>query len=64
MVPLRQIDDIANVDIMNIRPVTIEDFKVALKNVKATVKQGDLNYFLEWNDKFGSFPITEEQLAD
>ena len=37
MIPLRQILDIANVDINNIRATNLEDFKEALKNVKATV---------------------------
>ena len=64
MIPLRSIEDIANVDINNIRPLDITDFKEALRNVKATVNQKDLAKFLEWNDKYGSFPITEEQLAD
>ncbi len=43
-----------------IRPVILEDFKEAIKNVKATVNQDDLNKFLLWNDKYGSFPITED----
>jgi SpoVK/Ycf46/Vps4 family AAA+-type ATPase len=42
MIPLRQIHDIANVDINNIRPTQLVDFKEALKNVKATVNQDDL----------------------
>jgi SpoVK/Ycf46/Vps4 family AAA+-type ATPase len=37
MIPLRSIADIANVDINNIRPTELCDFKEALKNVKATV---------------------------
>lgn len=64
MIPLRSIEDIENVDINNIRPLHVDDFKEALKNVKATVNQDDLKKFLDWNDKYGSFPITEEQLAD
>ena len=37
MIPLRSIEDIENCDAANIRPLTIEDFRVALDNVKATV---------------------------
>lgn len=37
MIPLRSILDIENVDINSIRPLTIDDFKEALINVKATV---------------------------
>jgi len=64
MIPLRQIDDIANVDIGNIRPIGLDDFKEALKNVKATVNDKDLNKYLTWNDEYGSFPIKEEDLND
>ena len=64
MVPLRQIEDISKIEADNIRAVVLEDFKEALKNVKATVNHDDLNKFLEWNNKYGSFPITEDQLND
>ena len=37
MIPLRSIEDIEKIDVNNIRPVTIEDFKEAIRNVKATV---------------------------
>ena len=50
MIPLRSIEDIENVNIENIRPLNINDFKTALNNVKATVNQDDLNKFLKWND--------------
>ena len=64
MIPLRSIEDIEKVDIDNIRPLVLSDFKIALNNVKATVKQDDLNKFLEWNEKYGSFPMKEEDLKD
>lgn len=62
MMPLRQITDIVNIEAANIRATNLQDFIEALKNVKASVNQDDLQKFKEWNDKFGSFPITEEQL--
>jgi hypothetical protein len=37
MIPLRSIEDIENVDIANIRPLTLADFIEAINNVKATV---------------------------
>ena len=64
MVPLRQITDITKVDINSIRPTGIEDFKEALINVKASVNSQDLQHYLEWNDKYGSFPIKESDLQD
>lgn len=42
MIPLRSIMDITNVDINNIRPTELCDFKEALKMVKATVDGNDL----------------------
>ena len=50
MMPLREITDVQNVDISNIRPLKMKDFEEALKNVRASVNQKDLNHFLEWND--------------
>ena len=64
MVPLRSITDIANVDINNIRPLELPDFKDALTNVKASVNADDLDKFMEWNNKYGSFPVTEDDLRD
>jgi SpoVK/Ycf46/Vps4 family AAA+-type ATPase len=64
MVPLRSIEDIENVDISNIRPLTLDDFKHALSFVKATVNQNDLKKFLEFNEQYGSFQMKDEDLKD
>ena len=64
MIPLRSITDIANVDINNIRPTNLQDFKDGLRNVKASVNSDDLQHFMDWNDKYGSFPISKEDLED
>ena len=37
MMPLREITDVQNVDICNIRPLKLKDFEEALKNVRASV---------------------------
>lgn len=62
MNPLRSITDITNIDVNTIRATNLADFKDALENVKATVKQEDLERFKDWNDKFGSFPMSEDML--
>ena len=49
---------------MNIRPLKLGDFEEALKNVRASVNQKDLQHFMDWNDNYGSFPIRPEDLAD
>ena len=64
MVPIRSIPDICNVDVKNIRPTNLQDFKEAIRNVKASVNDKDLQHFLDWNDKYGSFPISKEDLED
>lgn len=64
MIPLRSISDIANVDINNIRATGLQDFKDALVNVKASVNSDALQHFMDWNDKYGSFPITKQDLQD
>lgn len=64
MIPLRSIEDIENVDASNIRSLTIDDFRTALENVKATVNQNDLKKFLEFNENYGSFQMKDEDLKD
>ena len=64
MIPLREITDITNIEASSIRSTGLPDFKEALKNVMATVKGDDLDKYMQWNDKYGSFPITKEMLAD
>lgn len=64
MMPLRTLEDIENVDIANIRPLNLSDFEEALRNVKASVNQDDLQKFMDWNDIYGSFPIKPEDLQD
>ena len=34
MMPLREITDVQNCDVSNIRPLELKDFKEALKNVR------------------------------
>ena len=62
--PLREITDVQNCEAGSIRPLKLKDFEDALKNVRQSVNQKDLSYFLEWNDAYGSFPIRPEDLAD
>ena len=63
-IPLREVTDVLSVDMSNIRPLKLNDFKEALKNVKASVNDKDLGKFLQWNEDYGSFPMKEEDLAD
>ncbi|XP_055944911.1 fidgetin-like protein 1 [Argiope bruennichi] len=57
MGPIRCIgpENIKTVSLEQVRPINLNDFMVALKQVRASVAQDDLNYYLEWNKKFGSF---------
>jgi len=64
IVPLRSLTDIVNTDIHSIRPIGLKDFIEGLENVKASVNKHDLSKFMDWNDKYGSFPVTEEDLKD
>jgi SpoVK/Ycf46/Vps4 family AAA+-type ATPase len=64
MMPLREITDVQNCEVGSIRPLGLKDFEEALKNVRRSVNQKDLNHFLDWNDSYGSFPIKEEDIKD
>eukprot|EP00727_Mastigamoeba_balamuthi_P002961 m51a1_g12662 putative vps4 oligomerisation domain containing protein (267) ;mRNA; r:3445-4245 len=51
--------DISDVDIGVLRPVLMEDFAEALSHVRASVSQSDLQQYVEWNSKFGSYPMQQ-----
>jgi SpoVK/Ycf46/Vps4 family AAA+-type ATPase len=64
MIPLRNCMNIENLEVDQIRPLNVEDFKESLKNVKQTVNPGDLEKFMEWNKLFGSFPIESKDIEN
>ncbi|XP_035225881.1 fidgetin-like protein 1 [Stegodyphus dumicola] len=57
MGPIRSIgpENIKTVSLEQVRSINLTDFYDALKQVRASVVQDDLNYYIEWNKKFGSF---------
>ena len=59
MGPIRSIDysQIENIEVENVRDITIQDFLDALYNVKASVSEKDITMYLEWNTTFGSGSI-------
>lgn len=59
MGPIRSIgpENIKTVSLDQVRPINLSDFFDALRQVRASVAQDDLNYYLEWNKKFGSFGV-------
>lgn len=59
MGPIRSIDysQIENIEVENVRNITIQDFLDALSNVKASVSDKDIAMYLEWNTTFGSGTI-------
>ena len=60
--PIRNAPDITKVTKETLRPVTLDDFKEALKCVKATVHPDDVGKYIEWNKKFGSYQFNLEEL--
>ncbi|XP_054707088.1 fidgetin-like protein 1 [Uloborus diversus] len=57
MGPIRCIgpESIKTVAIDQVRPIRLGDFISALRQVRASVAQDDLDYYKDWNKKFGSF---------
>ncbi|XP_063531318.1 fidgetin-like protein 1 isoform X2 [Cydia strobilella] len=49
-VPLSQI---CTIDRDKVRPVTVQDFKNALKRVRPSVSQDDLGQYVHWNNTYG-----------
>lgn len=48
-------EDIRNVDVAKVRPISMDDFEEALGGVRASVGSQDLKLYEEWNTQFGSF---------
>lgn len=55
MGPIREISmkDLQNVKETAVRPVNNNDFQMALKRVKATVNQEELDSYVEWDKTYG-----------
>ncbi len=52
--PIRSVNDIMSINYDSLRPVKLEDFEVALSQVRASVSNKDLEGYIEWNKQFGS----------
>jgi SpoVK/Ycf46/Vps4 family AAA+-type ATPase len=52
--PMRDIVDICNINIEDVRPITHQDFLNALTQVRASVSKADLDFYLQFNKDFGS----------
>ncbi|KAL9647510.1 hypothetical protein ABK040_006870 [Willaertia magna] len=62
LLPLREVMNSSNMnDIMvaGIRPVTLNDFKKALKTVFPSIHQRDLEVFEKWNKEYGNLNFEE-----
>lgn len=55
-----QFEEIETIAVEQVRPIQIGDFTKALKQVRASVDCGDLDSYLSWNSKFGSWEIQLE----
>lgn len=60
--PIREIRDIRKVSASGVRPICYQDFKHALRQVRASVGTDDIASYIEWNKQYGSFPMEEEAL--
>eukprot|EP01080_Neovahlkampfia_damariscottae_P011178 gene11178-3999_t len=52
--PIRELTDIRNVNLEDLRPITCSDFMLGLESTRPSVSQDDLKQYEEWNQKFGS----------
>ncbi len=53
--PLREITDIANIELGQTRPIEYKDFVSASKQIRKSVSKKDLHLFEEWNSEYGSY---------
>ncbi|KAJ3101880.1 hypothetical protein HDU97_000993 [Phlyctochytrium planicorne] len=52
--PIRDIRDIENISVADVRPTTFDDFVEALTQVRASVSENDLALYLKFDAEFGS----------
>lgn len=60
MGPIRNISDIRTIMVESVRPISLVDFKAAIRQVRASVSGNDTQAYLDWNKLYGSFPLEEE----
>ncbi|KAM0686657.1 Fidgetin-like protein 1 [Conglomerata obtusa] len=53
MEPIREIEDIMNIDNDKTRPISVLDFKKAMTQIRKSVSEKDLEGYNNWNNKFG-----------
>eukprot|EP00388_Colpodella_angusta_P023252 GDKJ01059363.1.p1 GENE.GDKJ01059363.1~~GDKJ01059363.1.p1 ORF type:complete len:364 (-),score=36.24 GDKJ01059363.1:75-1145(-) len=53
--------DITTLSSKDVRPVSFKDCKIALKRIKPSVGSAELVRYDNWNEKFGSFPMTQDK---
>ncbi|KAI0219255.1 Fidgetin-like protein 1 [Massospora cicadina] len=56
--PIRSIVNFSTVTAEEVRPITRQDFQLALRQVRASVDPGELDLYLQWNSRFGSLSTT------
>lgn len=54
MEPLREIKDINNFNPADAREINVLDFINAMKQIRKSVSENDLEGYLKWNEQFGS----------
>lgn len=55
--PVRDLGEaIGTVEVGSVRPIALCDFETAARMVRASVSDGDLTGYVQWNETYGSFP--------
>ena len=58
--PIRSIRDIQSIKAEEVRPITCQDFRESLNNVRASVSPDDLEVYLKWNSQYGSCGVEKK----
>ncbi|KAM0681782.1 Fidgetin-like protein 1 [Glugoides intestinalis] len=61
MAPLREITDIHNFNPGDARAINVQDFKKAMKQIRKSVSEKDLEGYYTWNEQFGSMSISDKE---
>lgn len=61
MFPLRDHFSIKDISKEQLRPIDFNDFTLALKSVRSSVSNTDMDQYIQWGKTFGTFEIVEEK---
>lgn len=59
--PIRSADNIMDIKVKDIRPISLQDFEKAMNQVRSSVNKKDLEVYTDWVERYGSLDKTSNK---